>query len=110
MIPRLLRESLQFRRRRVDLIKYYKIHHNLNTVNWISPNELVPALSAEGPAKGKRGEKDNRLKRQSVKSCLPRDNFLKNRIIPDKNNLPDHIINASSVNSLKNKLDKNFSY
>ena len=70
-------QSFKDRRRRGDLIQYYKMHHNLNHVKWISPNELVPALAVDGPAKGLRGEKQ-RIKRQIVKNCLQRDNFLTN--------------------------------
>ena len=78
----------------------------MNHVKWIIPNELVPALS-NGSANDLTDENIDSIG-QSVKNCLPRDNFLTNRIIPDWNILLVYIVNAFSVNPFKNKLDKCF--
>ena len=98
-------QSLATRRRRGDLIQYFKIYHGINKVNWINPIKLAPALSTAGPASGLRGS-HLRIARQKVINCAPREHFLTNRIVDDWNNLPIDVVNARSTNAFKNKLDK----
>ena len=93
------------RRRRGDLIQYFKIHHGINKVNLTNPNNLASALGTSGPASCLRGS-NLRIARQKIKLCSSRENFLTNRIVPDWNNLPIDMIQAGSTNAFKNKLDK----
>ena len=39
-------------------------------------------------------------------SCLARVHFFTNRIVNNWNSLPDHIVNAGSLNVFKNSLDR----
>ena len=46
-----------------------------------------------------------RLRREVVKNCLPRHNFLTNRVVNDWNNLSNEVIESKSINLFKNNLD-----
>ena len=96
-------QSLSMRRRRGDLIQYFKIHHGINKVNLTNPNNLASAVGTPGPASCLRGS-NLRITRQKVKHCSSRENFFTNR--KDWNNLPIDIIQAGSKNVFNNKLDK----
>ena len=88
--------SLTDRRTRGDLIQYYKIHNNIDIVNWFSPPKIAP------PRAGNRAK----LRRELVKNCNERHNFFTNRIVPHWNNLPEGVAASVSVNSFKNRFDK----
>ncbi len=96
--------TLEARRERGDLIEFFKIAKNFSIVNWHNPNKLCESISAEGPASGIRGEK-HRLTKQFTK-IQQREHFLLNRVIDKWNKLPPDVLNATSKNSFKNKLDK----
>ncbi len=72
--------TLEQRRKRGDLIQYLKIHHHLNIVNWVKPNQAFPSASTDGPAHSIRGQ-PHRLNRETVLNCSPRDDFLPNRVL-----------------------------
>ena len=96
--------TLEERRKRGDLIQYYKITKGINHVDWFHPNSLTDSLKQDGPASSIRGMK-HRIKRQST-NCPARENFFINRIVPDWNKLPSEIINAETTNKFKNKYDE----
>jgi len=74
----------------------YKLSTKLDTVEWHSEQ-----ITRE-PKGGHRGL----LVRDLVKNCNIRNNFFPNRVVNPWNSLPDEIVEAKSVNSFKNKLDK----
>jgi hypothetical protein len=48
----------------------------------------------------------HRLEQNLVTNCAVRAKFFTNRVISDWNELPKELVEARSVNSFKNKLDK----
>ena len=96
--------TLKERRKRGDLIQYYKISKGYNNVDWYHPNALTNSLNQSGPASNIRGMK-HRLKRQ-ITNCPSRENFFINRIVSFWNELPFDIVNAASINLFKNKYDE----
>jgi len=91
------------------------MYHGLNKVKLCATIPLAPALSADGPASGLRGQ-CHRLERQPVVNCIQREFFFCNRVVPDWNILPNYIISpdpniilsAGLVNYFKNQMDKYF--
>ena len=92
--------SLAHRRRRGDLIQYFKIIKGYNKVTWIKEPSLAASLSTQGPARNIRGHA-NRIRREELTSFTPREDFLSNRVVADWNALPVAVIEAKSINSLK---------
>ena len=108
--------SLVDRRRRGDLIQFYKIYNGINQVNWSKTPSLAPALAQPGPASGLRGTA-HRLEAPKINNCSAREQFLSNRVAADWSILPADLIihdhNASptaNINNFKNKLDRFFIY
>lgn len=97
-------QTLADRRRRGDLIQYYKIYHGFNKVTWLKPATLAPAIRQPGPAGGIRGA-PHRLEAPKVVNCAAREHFLINRVSADWSALPSGIIQAPSINSFKKRLD-----
>lgn len=87
--------SLSERRVRGDMIQQFKIKHSFEIINWYS----TPSYS--DPRGGHRGH----LRREIIRACDQRHFFFNNRIANIWNSLPDNIINSTSVNSFKKKLD-----
>ncbi len=98
-------DSLEHRRRRGDLIQYFKIVSGRYIINWIS--EITHVSLSDVPVSNLRGDKP-RICRQLVRNCDPRDNFFSNRVVPDWNRLPNEVVNAATVNDFKNGLDRFF--
>ena len=98
-------QSLAERRRRGDLIQYYKIYHGINKVNFIKPATLAPSLSQLGPAGGLRGTA-HRIEAPLTDNCAARLHFLPNRVAADWSALTSKIINSPTTNIFKNNLDK----
>ena len=84
--------TLKTRRLRGDLIQYFKFDRNINTITWHRSNPPVPPFShcLRGPS--------HKVRRQFIKNCKQRDNFFLNRIVPYWNDLPELVIQSSSVN------------
>ena len=101
--------SLSHRRRRGDLIQYFKIVKNFNKVTWIKDPSPAAFLSSQGPASNIRGH-SHRIRRQEVTNFTPRGDFLSNRVVSDWNALPALVIESASINLFKNRLDKHFEY
>ncbi|MBY0580626.1 MAG: reverse transcriptase family protein [Rickettsiales bacterium] len=92
--------SLEERRLRGDLIQQYKIQHGHDKINWVA-NDCENALE-EGPC----------LRQHKFKMRKPfsrntfRYHFFQNRVANAWNSLPSEIIEATSINNFKNKLDR----
>jgi hypothetical protein len=89
--------SLAYRRFRGDMIEVFKLLHHKEDINY----EVFFELNNNANTRG-HGYK---LK---VKSCRTeiRKHFFSLRVISDWNNLPEVVVNAPSLNSFKNRLDK----
>ncbi len=87
--------TLAERRLRGDLIQFFKIYRGIEKVSWFHP----PLFSQP------RASKRPQMRREIVRGCNQRHNFLTNRIASAWNNLPDNIINSQTTNEFKNKLD-----
>jgi hypothetical protein len=99
--------SLKHRRRRGDLIQYFKIAKGINVVQFVKPISLAQSLSVEGPAANIRGNK-HRVTKQRVINCEQREHFFTNRLADDWSSLPESIVASTTVNSFKNQLDAFF--
>ena len=62
------------------------------------------SLNSQGPASNIRGAK-HRLAKNFTRDFTPRKNFLNNRIVSEWNKLPEDVINSTTINAFKNKLD-----
>jgi len=91
--------SLQYRRRRGDLLFLYQMINNYYDINY--ENFLTfPATNIT------RGHDMKLLKPHT--NCLTRSSFFSVRVINDWNSLPQSVINANSPNQFKNLLDRHF--
>ena len=97
--------TLEERRKRGDLINYFKFEKGLNIINWYHPNYKTNSLRQEGPANNIRGQK-HRLVRQYTGNCHQRENFFLNRVLSFWNQLSLDVIDSNSTNMFKNRYDK----
>ena len=97
--------SLAERRERGDLIQFFKIHHNFNRVSWLKPLEPLHSTLTDGPAGSTRGH-SYRFHSEKPSNSASRENFFTNRTIHKWNALPPEVVEAPSINSFKNRLDK----
>jgi hypothetical protein len=95
-IRRLGLPSLRYRRLRGDIIEVYKYIHGTNKVA-NSPLELEDTLRTT------RGH-SLKLKKHRCKTGL-RQNFFTQRVVNTWNGLPEEIVRAPTLNTLKNRLD-----
>ena len=101
-LSRLKLPSLVYRRVRGDMIEVYKIIHNLYDPKTTS--QLLTLVSDDAP----------HTRTNSLKLTKHRTHhnlyskFFTNRVINTWNSLPHDIVNAPSLNSFKNKIDKHF--
>jgi hypothetical protein len=96
-LRRLKLPSLQYRRARGDMIEAYKHLQGHYTTN-------QSLLELHGPSTT-RGH-NLKLKKKYARTSLRR-HFFSNRIVDLWNSLPSNTVNAPSINSFKNRLDKN---
>ncbi len=92
--------SLSYRRMRGDLVEVYKYCHGLYDVHR-KPFTLMREANEDSITR------DNGFKIYKEKSNLAsRGNFFGNRVANAWNSLPTNIVQAPSLNSFKNLLDK----
>ena len=91
--------TLEQRRDSGDLIQMYKIIYGLEDVR------LIKGLNFVDSDHFTRGN-SLKLRRELVKNCTPRFNFLTNRVVDNWNALSDEIVRAKNINCFKAKLDK----
>ena len=93
--------SLEFRRFRGDLIETYKITHGIYDV--ISTKSLFTYAENNTSLRGHNYKLEKvRTNKKAFKS------FFTNRIVNTWNKLPADIVNSNTLNSFKNKIDKQF--
>ena len=78
--------SLKARRQRGVLIQFFKIHRNINNVNWLKRLTLLPSTLTDSPAGSTRGH-SHRLHIEKTSTCTPLETFFTNRTIPMWNSL-----------------------
>ena len=91
--------SLEERRMRGDLIEQFKIVKKLDIVDWHHPlKNLAENYNTRSHSYG--------FEKQLVKNCNLRFNFFTNRVANIWNKLPNDVVEQTTLNSFKNKLDK----
>ena len=91
--------SLSYRRRRGDMIWTYKVLNELVRVD--ASKFFMP-----GRLDHTRGHTQRVFKQHATK--LPRRNSFSQRVVTDWNSLPNKVVDASSMNEFKNKLDEHW--
>ena len=94
--------NLEIRRRRGDLIQFYKMLNGQDEI------ELLNVVKFRSDKYNIRGHSKRVIRELVKKNARIRQNFLINRVANDWNNLRQHVIKAKSLNSFRAKLDKWF--
>lgn len=94
--------TLETRRLRGDLIQMFKIVKGIDKVNWFKP--LLSKNEGNGFRLAPRSH-EYVVERQLVKNCDQRYNFFTNRVSTVWNRLTNEIVNSTTVNEFKNKID-----
>jgi hypothetical protein len=108
--------SLDLRRKRGDLIQFYKLVNRIDALNLVNNPLPRDSLQLQGPSAATRGNSGNsrRVRSQSFSarenndfcsSVNTRLNFFANRTSKWWKKLPNDIVVTKSVNSFKAKLD-----
>ena len=92
--------TLEERRRRGDIIQYYKLNKGYNVAKLHEHQLHQP----NGPTT--RSKSRSQLIVKQLTKIKAREQFFSNRIATDWNELPENVINSASLNSFKNNLDK----
>jgi hypothetical protein len=95
-LKQLKQPSLEYRRLRGDLIQCYKYVNNLYDAKLNSLDLEESRYNIRGHGK--------RLKKVRAYDKV-RVNFFSNRIVNEWNSLPEHVIEANTLNTFKNRLD-----
>ena len=93
--------SMEYRRKRGDMIQCYKI---MNGLVRIEANELFTPI----PSTSTRGHSQRILRQRSMKAA--RAKSFSQRTIQSWNNLSKKVIDAPSVNAFKNRLDEEWQH
>ncbi len=88
--------TLKFRRLKGDMIEVYKILHEI-----YDSDATLNLPRSTGPTRGH----DYKLFQQRSAKDI-RKHYFTNRVVKVWNSLPDDVVNAPSVNTFKNRLDK----
>ena len=91
--------SLTYRRKRGDIIQVFKIVNGLVNINLESL--FTPVYSSRT-----RGHAQKMFKHHAIKR--PRIDSFSQRIVNSWNSLPPYVINAHSINEIKNRLDRHW--
>ena len=95
--------TLETRRKRGDLIQFYKILNGLDHVQWKNRPERI--LIGESPVASNLRRGGICFRREPANICTSRNEFFLNRVIPLWNELPLKIREAKTLNSFKAGLD-----
>ena len=97
--------SLENRRTRGDLIQMFKIAKGYDKIDFHHPPTYTETRSRGHNMKIRR-----ELIKNTSKCGTIRHNFFINRVTNDWNGLPEDVINSTSINVFKNKIDKIFKF
>ena len=92
--------SLAYRRRRGDMILMYKLVNGLIRID-------IRSLFTPSRSIATRGHAQRVFKQHATQ--LARRNTFSQRVVNDWNNLSSEVVNAPSLNTFKNRLDKHWS-
>jgi hypothetical protein len=98
--------TLETRRKRGDLIQFYKVLNGHGHIKWKSEPEKILQGNNDGPASRNLRRGDIIFRREPATMCTPRNEFFLNRVFPLWNNLPQIIREAKSLNCFKAGLDR----
>jgi len=98
--------SLETRRKRGDLIEFYKVLNGSDQVIWQKSPEKIIQGDRDGPAARNLRRGGICFRREPANICTSRNEFFLNRVIPLWNELPKTIREAATLNSFKAGLDK----
>ncbi len=98
--------TLAYRRRRGDLIQFYKIYTDLNKISLITP--LAKPHSANLSTVLRSQSESHRVQLPTTFGCREREFFFINRAIMDWNKLPVEICLAETIQAFKTQLDAYF--
>ena len=88
--------SLEYRRKRSDMVEVYKI---LNNIDIIEKDRLFTMATYSST----RGHPQKLFKKRSNRNI--RMNSFSNRVVEKWNNLPEHVVMAPSLNTFKSRLN-----
>ncbi len=93
--------TLEERRKRGDLIQFFKLVNGIEKINWRRHLTII------APARGRRA----RFERELVPHCGQRHNFFTNRVANECSSLPDWVVefdhtDKHPVNKFKNAFDR----
>ena len=98
--------TLETRRKRGDLIEFYKIINGSDQVKWKKRPEKKVQGDTDGPAARNLRRGGIFFRREPANICTSRNEFFLNRVIPLWNELPQKVREAATLNSFKAGLDK----
>ena len=103
--------TLETRRKRGDLIQFYKIVYGLDHIKWKKGPEKIVQGDNNGPAARNLRKGGICFRREPANICTPRNEFFLNRVIPFWNELPQKVRDdARTLNCFKAGLDDLKSY
>lgn len=94
--------TLKTRRERGDLIQFYKIVHRLEEVKWVKELKCLENNDSNRPVLRRHR---NHYYRES-KTCMAREKFFINRVVPLWNDLPMDVKDAPSLDAFKARIDR----
>ena len=98
--------TLETRRKRGDLIEFYKILNGLDHVRWKNPPDKIVQGDKNGPVARNLRKGGTIFRREPANICTSRNEFFLNRVIPLWNELPQKVREAANLNGFKAGLDK----
>ena len=105
-LSKLRLKTLETRRKREDLIEFYKIINGSDQVKWKNmPKKDSPGINGWSCCK-KLKKGGICFRREPANICRSRNEFFLNRVIPLLNELPQKVREAVTLNSFKAGLDK----
>ena len=94
------------RRKRGDLIEFYKIINGSDQVKWKNMPKKIVQGEMDGPAARNLRREGMCFRREPANICTSRNESFLNRIIPLWNELPQKVREAVTLNSFKAGLGK----
>ena len=93
------------RRKRGDLIQYFKINNGFDKVIWHNPPITIENSITRGHNQKMIREKLHKNREGQIGKTNARHYFFNNRVVENWNKLPQEVIDSRTVNQFKNRLD-----
>jgi len=98
--------TFETRRKRGDLIEFYKIINGSDQVKWKNMPKKIVQGEMDDPAARNLRRRGICFRREPANICTSRNEFFLNRVIPLWNELPQKVREAVTLNSFKAGLGK----